>query len=123
MITQLTDIRSRDFSKAIGEFGQVAENIDDINQCLRAILKSPKGSRPHAPLFGCDAWRYLDRPMGAAIPQIVREVAEAIEAWEPRVELMKITPDFTEAAAGYLHLSIEWKLTGATESRTTEVRL
>jgi len=116
-------IRSRDFSRELGAFGQVEENVADIEQCIRIILQSPKGSRPHEPLFGCDAWKYLDRPMGEAIPQIIREVAEAVEMWEPRVTLESIGIDTENAAAGHLLLSIVWALAGPTETHTLEALL
>ncbi len=112
MITGISDIAAADWSIKLETPGSVVEGLDDINQCLRIILQTPKGSRPHEPLFGCDAWKYLDAPMGEAIPRIIIEVYDAIEMWEPRAHLISVTPDMTEAATGRLTLRLSWKIRG-----------
>ena len=110
MSTNVTDITAADWSIRLNDPGSVVENLDDINQCLRVIMGTPKGSRAHDPLFGCDAWTFLDRPLADALPQIITAVIEAVEEWEPRVKLTSVIPVTTEAASGQLTLQVEWKL-------------
>lgn len=110
MSTILSDITAADWSPRLGSPGEVVENLDDINQCIRVILETPKGSRAHEPLFGCDAWQYMDRPFQEALPRIVAAVIEAVEEWEPRVKLTSVIPIKDEASAGKITLQIEWKL-------------
>ncbi len=110
MSVLLADITAADFSPKLGEPGSVVENLDDINQCIRVIVSTPKGTRAHEPLFGCDAWKYQDWPVTDAIPHIIAAVIEAIEEWEPRVDLVSVIPVTSEAGAGKITIQIEWTL-------------
>ena len=110
MTTTLTDITASDWSPKLGEPGSVVENLDDINQCIKVILATPKGSRAHEPLFGCGVWQFLDQPLTEALPRIVNAVIEAVEEWEPRAKLVSVVPVTTEAASGKITLQLEWKL-------------
>ncbi|MGE0156698.1 MAG: GPW/gp25 family protein [Geobacter sp.] len=110
MTTTLTDITASDWSIKLDDPGSVVENLDDINQCLRVILETPKGSRAHEPLFGCDVWLFLDQPLTHALPGIVNAVIEAVTLWEPRVKLTSVVAARDEAGSGKLTVQIEWKL-------------
>lgn len=110
MTTTLTDITAADWSIKLDDPGSVVENLDDINQCLRVILETPKGSRAHEPLFGCDVWLFLDQPLTHALPGIINAVIEAVEEWEPRAKLTSVVPVTTEAASGKITLQLEWQL-------------
>jgi phage baseplate assembly protein W len=120
--TTLADVTSADWSLALDQnaspgsgIGNVVQGVHDVNQCLQIILTTPKGSDPLRPTFGADVWRYIDAPMNAAIPAIVREVTEAILRWEPRVTVVSIsaTPISGGDTQGGAQLSIAvtWKLT------------
>lgn len=110
MSTALTDITAADWSPKLEEPGSVVENLDDINQCIKVILETPKGSRAHEPLFGCDVWQFLDQPLAEALPKIVNAVIEAVEEWESRAKLVSVVPVTTEVSAGKITLQLEWKL-------------
>lgn len=115
---RLDDIRSVDWQPKLGEIGAVVENISDINQCIRIILTTPKGSDPHRPEFGSDIWKYIDYPVNEAIPNIIRDAIDAINAWEPRVEIKTIK---AEVDVANVMLRIEWVLKGTDESQSIEV--
>lgn len=123
MTMVVSAITATDWSVRVDAYGRVVENIEDIAQCVGIILGTPKGSRPHEPLFGCDAWKYLDAPMGEALPHIVKEVAEAIELWEPRIHLVAVEPDLNGAGQGQLTLRLSWRLAGDDVIHATEVSL
>lgn len=110
MSTILTDITASDWSIKLDEPGSVVENLDDINQCIKVVLETPKGSRAHEPLFGSDVWQYLDQPLSEALPRIVAAVIEAVTEWEPRVKLISVIPVKDEISSGKITLQIEWKL-------------
>jgi phage baseplate assembly protein W len=117
----LADITSADWSLELDASGQpgsgignVVQGLSDVNRCIRIILTTPKGSDPLRPTFGADVWRYIDAPINAAIPAIVREVTEAITRWEPRVTVVSIiaTPVLggdTQAGA-HLNIAVTWRL-------------
>jgi len=116
-----SDITSADWSLKLdvpGEpgsgIGNVVQGIADVNQCIRIILTTPKGSDPLRPTFGADVWRYIDTPINTALPAIVREVTEAITRWEPRVTVLSITatPDLdgVPQAGAHLNIAVTWRL-------------
>lgn len=119
-MTQLPEIQSADWSPLLGEFGSVVEDLDDIDQCIRIILGTFKGSDPLRPLFGCDAWRWLDAPVDVALPNVVREVYAAIGMWEPRAEVVGVTlvPGDSES---HWKIRVTWQPAGDDEQQITEV--
>lgn len=122
-MTQLTDIQSLDWSLRLGEPGSVEQDLDDIDQCIRVIVGTRKGSVPLRPLFGCDAWLWLDAPVDVALPNVVREVYSAIgdpTYGEPRAEIVAVTlaPGGDEA---HWKIRITWQPSGAAGQQITEV--
>ncbi|MDI1471937.1 putative bacteriophage baseplate protein [Thermodesulfovibrio sp. N1] len=114
----IDNIESVDFQPKFGEIGEVVENIEDINQCIRIILSTPKRSDPHRPEFGSDIWKYIDYPVNEAIPNIIREAIDAVNTWEPRVEIKSIRAKVEQAN---VILQIEWVLKGSEEPTLLEV--
>ncbi|CBJ43025.1 GPW/gp25 family protein [Ralstonia solanacearum] len=116
-MTRLSDISSVHWQPALKSF-DVVEAVADIDQSIRVILGTPKGSDPHRPDFGSNIHLYLDYPVDQAVPHLVREAVEAIRWWEPRCELVKITPSIDESG---IALRVQWKLADGV-LRETEVR-
>jgi len=96
-MTNLNQIKSVDWQPKLNEIGSVVEGTDDIDQCVRIILMTRKGSVPHRPEFGSDIWQYIDAPVNVAIPNIIREAMDAINLWETRVEIKGITAVINES--------------------------
>lgn len=121
MTMQLQDIASSDWSMALDAtinpnapgsgIGEVVQSLDDVAQCIRIILTTPKGSDPLRPDFACDIFAYLDRPATLAVPHIVREVVEAIRTYEPRaiVEFVSVAP-VGDGNIGHFTVSVTWRL-------------
>ncbi len=109
-------------SLQLGTFGALVEDLDDVRQCVTIILRTPKGTVPHRPEFGCDAWRWLDAPLPVARPRIVAAVVEAIETHEPRVavERVQVQPG---AAPGTLVLTLTLQIRETAQPLTVEVPL
>ncbi len=117
-MTKIDDIKSVDWQPKLGEIGSVVEGVEDINQCIGIILTTPKASDPHRPEFGSDIWKYIDYPVNEAIPNIIREAIDAINTWEPRVEIKSIK---AEVDMANVILKIEWVMKGTTEGQIIEV--
>jgi len=117
-MTRLSDIRSVHWQPTLGGNG-IVEGVDDIDQCIRLILHTPKGSDPHRPDFGSNIHLYLDYPIDRAVPHLVRESVEAIRQWEPRCELIKVMPSIKN---DHMTLRVQWKLAEGIQ-RETQVRL
>ena len=117
----LQDIISADWSLALdipgqpgSGLGNVVQGAADVNQCIQIILTTPKGSDPLRPTFAADIWQYIDYPIDAATPAIVREVTEAITLWEPRVTLIGVSAapvvDESTQSGAHLQVNVTWRL-------------
>jgi phage baseplate assembly protein W len=120
MTTSIGDIRATDWQPKLGGIGEVVEGVDDINQCIRIILGTRKGSVPHRPEFGSDIWKYIDYPVNEAIPHIIRESIDAINAWETRIEIRRVAASVDGST---VTLAVEWAYTGSTDAESIEVTI
>jgi len=103
----LKDITYVDWQLKMNGIGEVAEGVDDINQCIAVILLTPKGSVPHRPTFGSNIHKYVDYPVNQAVPNIVRETTDAISLWEKRINLKSIHVEIIESQ---IKIKVEWTL-------------
>ena len=108
---------------ASDRLGELVTDIQDVDQCIRIILTTPKGSDPHRPLFGSNLHLYIDYPVNSARPHIVREAVNALREWEPRIEVVKVTVSLVDVAA--LACVVEWEFAAgvAEESFVTNLAL
>lgn len=98
MPTTLNDITSTDWSASLEAPDKVVQGLDDIRQCIYIILTTVRGEDPLRPLFGCRVLERLDRPVNEAIPEMIRDILEAIALWEPRVAVNEITHELDMAS-------------------------
>jgi hypothetical protein len=118
---RVSDIRTTDWQPKLGAIGEVVEDMDDIDQCIRTILSTPKGSVPHQPDFGSDVWRYLDWPIAAARPNVVREIVDAIALWEPRVEITAVSYSVSADDPATLEIQIQRRRKQSSQNGTVLV--
>ncbi len=71
-------------------WGQTVSGVEDVQQAIQIIVLTPKLSVPDEPEKFCDALNYIDRTPAIAIPEISREIWDALTRWEPRIILDKI---------------------------------
>jgi phage baseplate assembly protein W len=84
-------VTNNEWGLSLAEHGTLVQGIDDIRQCIQIICHTPRGTDPLRPLFACDVYQYLDKPINMVIGDIFREIAEALEMWEPRIENVKLS--------------------------------
>jgi len=89
--------------------GEILTDMADIDQCIRIILSTPKGTDPYRPDFALDLLDYIDWPINKATPYIVRESMKAVLTWEPRIEVTKIGVR-PEAQYGRSYVQVHWRL-------------
>ncbi|MET0264711.1 MAG: GPW/gp25 family protein [Duganella sp.] len=121
-MTQHNDIQSLHWQPALGGAG-IVENIDDIHQSIRIILRTSKGSDPLRPEFGSNLHLYLDSPINRARPHVVRECMEALRhptMGEPRIVVERV--DFSLAGDAHASATVFWRLADGFAA-TTEVAL
>jgi phage baseplate assembly protein W len=88
--TPYTSITAAHWQPALGRSGEVVEGLRDIDQAIRIILTTPKGSDAHRPEFGSDIHLYIDWPVNRVTPHLVREAVDAIRRWETRVSVVQV---------------------------------
>ncbi|MNJ29010.1 Lysozyme [compost metagenome] len=112
-----TSITAAHWQPALGTPGEVVEGLRDIDQSIRIILATPKGSDAHRPEFGSDLYLYIDWPHDRVTPYLVRETIEAIRRWETRVSVVQVQ---VEIDAAHLTLKVLWRVADGLE-QVTEV--
>lgn len=83
----------------------VVSDLNDINQCIRLICATQKGSDPMRPNFGIDKFEFIDKPVTVMIPTLIKEITRQIAIWEPRVTVKKITYQVVESQVTF---TIHW---------------
>ena len=70
------------------------EGADKVRQAMWIVLDTEPGERLMRPGFGCGLRRYLMKPNSAATRALIgQDVAAALGAWEPRVNVKSVSVD------------------------------
>jgi phage baseplate assembly protein W len=89
----------------------VSQYEDDIKEAIRIILGTSKGERLMRPAFGCGIHDYVFAMMNAVNLRLIEStVREALTLWEPRIEVLNVSSDTSEADNGKLIVNIEYKV-------------
>jgi len=96
---------------AVGRAGEVVTGLDEIAQAISLIVRTPTGSVPGDPRFGCEAFSQLDRPITTAIPKMIQAVFQALRTWEPRIDVRRV--GVTPVRLGAVILSVVWAPKGS----------
>jgi phage baseplate assembly protein W len=87
------------------ENGKYLDDLEHLKQSIVDILTTPIGSRIMRREYGSNLFYLVDRPINREfLQQIYAAVAEALERWEPRLQLKKVTVD--EIKDGRITLSL-----------------
>ena len=69
----------------------VSEYEKSIKESIRIILETAKGERIMRPNFGCGIHEFAFETINAStLGQIESSVREALEMWEPRIEIIDV---------------------------------
>jgi len=102
----LSSVHSAHWQPRLYETGAVVEGWADIDQAIRIILTTPKGTDRHRPDFGFGGHNYLDWPVNRATPHLVREAITAIRRWEKRADVVKID---VRVDGHHIRLRVVWQ--------------
>lgn len=98
---------------ARGELALVT-GASDIEQAIGIILGTIPGERVMRPEFGCRAWELVFAPNDAATRSLLTlYVRQALEFWEPRIDLLDVVvnEDPNEPSALLVEIQYEIKAT------------
>lgn len=88
--------------------GVIVTDLDDVEQCINTIVLTEKGSIPTQPEKCTQLMPYIDRRPDFAIPNISREIFDAIRIWEPRVIVERVT--ITQEDFAHFRFPVFWRL-------------
>ncbi len=91
--------------------------IDDIYQCITNILITRKGTDILRPSFGSNHFDWIDYPEDEAIPNMVREIFEALTQWEPRILIEEV---IVTGIAPHFTITVRWRLKNSIETAVIE---
>ena len=90
----------------------------EIEQAIRLILGTACGERPMRPDFGCRIHDHVFGPASSATAgQISYDVREALERWEPRVDVQEVGVSFDAIDTGTLYIDISYEIRGLNDPR------
>lgn len=80
---------------------------EDIDEAIGIILGTAPGERPMRPEFGCGIHNYIFEAMDAyTMGRLEQEIRIALDRWEPRIEIVEIEFDLSNADSGQLLIDI-----------------
>ena len=112
-------IPHQDWQPELGSDGIVV-GLDELDQSISLILKTPKGSDPHRPEFASDCHLYVDWPQNRVTPHLVREVVTSIRRWEKRIDVVNVTIEHEVAA---VTITVDWQPVAGGALQRTRVEL
>ena len=96
----------------------LAHGEEDIDQAIGIILGTAPGERPMRPEFGCRVHDFVFETIDAAtIGRLETEIRQALDRWEPRVEVQSIDFDLSGVADGRLLIDIGYRVRSTNHER------
>ena len=102
---------------AIGGVALVARERE-IQEAIRLILGTSPGERPMRPEFGCGIHNHVFSNIDAStIAKIEVDIREALDRWEPRIDVLDVDPDLSRMDDGVLLIDITYQLRATNDIR------
>ena len=91
----------------------------DIEEAIRIILGTQPGERVMRPDFGCRAHELLFEPMHAGTETLMQQyVAEALDMWEPRIDVLGVNVYVDREMDGALWAEITYVIKATHDERS-----
>jgi phage baseplate assembly protein W len=101
-----------------GELALVTGSTD-IEQSIGIILGTIPGERVMRPNFGCRAWELIFAPNNAATQSLlVAYVRQALEFWEPRIEINDVLVNQDAEDPSVLLVEIQYEIKTTHDQRS-----
>ena len=90
----------------------------ELEQAIQLILGTACGERPMRPEFGCRIHDHVfNSATSATAGQIAYDVRQALDRWEPRIEVLDVGVSFDPMEDGVLYVDISYKVRGLNDPR------
>ena len=107
------------FPAAINRNGSVrlVTGMEEVDAAIRMILSTIPGERVMRPDFGCAMWEMLFAPLtGSTLGLIEQYVRQALERWEPRIELTSVVAE-GDQETGAVHITVSYRVRSTNDVR------
>lgn len=95
---------------ASGGIGMV-EDAAAVRQAILVLLTTAPGERVMRPDYGCDLQRLLFSPNDATTHGLAMHyVAQALQRWEPRVDVLRLDASCNERDPGRMDIVLEYRV-------------
>jgi Bacteriophage baseplate protein W len=108
------------FPLGVDAHGAVALSMHerDIEEAMTIIIGTAPGERPMRPEFGCAIHDYVFETIDAyTLGRLDRAIRRALERWEPRIDVLDVAIDTTDAAEGRLLIAISYSIRATNDER------
>jgi phage baseplate assembly protein W len=96
----------------------LSRSNDDVDEAIRLIVGTAQGERPMRPEFGCGIHDYVFESIDSyTLGRIDYEIRVALDRWEPRIDVVDVEFDTTEAELGRLIIEITYSLRATSHVR------
>jgi phage baseplate assembly protein W len=96
----------------------LAHDETDVDQAIELILSTAPGERPMRPEFGCGVHDFVfDTIDAGTVARMETEIRNALDRWEPRIQVTTIDFDLDEVANGALVIGIHYRLRATNHMR------
>lgn len=90
----------------------------EISEAIRLIVGTAPGERMMRPEFGCRIHDHVFGPANAATAgQIAFDIREALERWEPRIDVVDAAIGFDRIEHGELTIELSYLIRGINDPR------
>ena len=96
----------------------LARDEQDIDQAIQLILGTAPGERPMRPEFGCGVHDFVFDSIDAnTIGRMEDAIRDALDRWEPRIQVQTVEFDLGQAEHGLLTIDIGYHVRATNTER------
>lgn len=90
----------------------------EIQEAIRVIVSTSPGERPMRPEFGCRIHEYVFSPADSSTANAIgAEVRDALQRWEPRIDVEDVLVSFDPADPTTLYIDIRYAIRATNDRR------
>ncbi|WP_052668084.1 GPW/gp25 family protein [Nitriliruptor alkaliphilus] len=104
-------------TSATGAIALVEDQVE-LEEAIRLIVSTAPGERPMRPEFGCRIHDYVFAPISdTTIGSIIFAVEQALERWEPRVDVAQVQVYADDDTDGLLYIDVGYRVKATNDER------
>lgn len=97
---------------------ELVHEEQDVEEAIRIILMTRKGERPMRPEFGCEIHDLVFAPNEPGTSGLARRyVMEALQMWEPRIDVLEVETLSDRRHESAIHLNIKYSVIATNSER------